>query len=115
LTKIIHEDPLPPQRVLQDSEGLIRMELSKVIREESTPPQEHHRMLGELGYVGSDNYWDNIYTGNFSLGSNKKNFRVVLDTGSSELWVPSANTTNTNYTSVNTFSCSSSISCKPLN
>jgi hypothetical protein len=91
------------------------MELSKVIRPEPTEPIEHNRVLGALGYVGSTNTYDNMYTGNISLGSNLKNFRVVLDTGSSELWVPSSNTTNLNYTSANTFNCSSSLTCKPLN
>lgn len=88
------------------------MELSKVLRPEPAEiPTEHHRMLNS--YIGSDNYFDNIYTGNLSIGTPSKSYRFVLDTGSSELWLPASNTTNTAYKSTNVFNCSTSSTCSP--
>jgi hypothetical protein len=89
------------------------MELSKVLRPEPEEyPTEHHRMLAN-SYIPTDNYFDNIYTGNLTVGTPAKSYRFVLDTGSSELWVPSVNTTNTAYKSSNVFNCSTSSTCKP--
>ncbi|CAD5221277.1 unnamed protein product [Bursaphelenchus okinawaensis] len=39
------------------------------------------------------NYLDVEYVGNIYLGSNKQRFQVVLDTGSSDFWVPNENCT----------------------
>ncbi|TKR70594.1 hypothetical protein L596_022599 [Steinernema carpocapsae] len=43
--------------------------------------------LAKVGQIVND-YQDNIYVGNITIGSSGQTFAVVLDTGSANLWVP---------------------------
>ncbi|TKR70226.1 hypothetical protein L596_022276 [Steinernema carpocapsae] len=46
-----------------------------------------YSQLAKVGQVVND-YQDNIYVGNITIGSPGQTFAVVLDTGSANLWVP---------------------------
>ena len=59
--------------------------------------------------LGVSNFANNYYIATFSIGSNKQEFKLILDTGSSNMWIP-----DTSLLRIldNTFNCSTSETCK---
>lgn len=61
---------------------------SKRFNEELTRLQKR---AGDMGMVNHE--YDNLYTGEVSIGTPEQKFSVVLDTGSADLWVQESNCT----------------------
>jgi len=81
-----------------------------------TKPSFRKRLLQRILTSNQDdlplqNFEDIQYNANISIGSNGQAFNVQVDTGSSWLWVTSANQMGDQFTN-NKFSCSSSATCQ---
>jgi cathepsin D len=64
------------------------------------------------GYQPENDYNDLIYVAQVSLGTPAQNFSILLDTGSSNLWVPDKSCTNSGCTNKNSFDSSMSSTYK---
>jgi len=73
-----------------------------------TPYGQTTNFLAKKGSIDIQNYLDINYIGSIQLGSGKQSFNLVLDTGSSNLWVPDYSL----YDANNKYDCSRSHTCQ---
>ena len=99
----------------------IRIPLTKFANSanyEQNNAQSHRILTDAMDYMPVQNMNDFSYIGKITIGPTTLNqtFKVILDTGSSTLWIPDINSNNsgTKYNNSPSYNCSASSTCHNL-
>jgi len=79
---------VPLKRIESVREKLTRMGRTDLIQKSPNRPYMHRSTKASPGYEPESDYQDLLYLAEISLGTPAQKFSMVMDTGSSNLWVP---------------------------
>jgi hypothetical protein len=104
---------VPLKRVESIRERLTRMNRTDLIHKTVRRPYMHPTTNAESSSEPLSDYNDLTYVAQITLGTPQQKFTVVMDTGSSNLWVPDSTCTLGACTNKNKFDSSASSSYQP--